>query len=350
VIADHRSPSQTIDRHRRPSIAIADHRSPSQIVDCDCYGDVGGAIMVKSGAMSDQPPYAREATSHAAGAASSAGSAGTTGGPEGGIPLGAWLEAEPFRLVMSSGFFGFFAHCGVLQALLEAGLRPAGVAGSSAGALVAGMWAAGLEPADIRSELSALRREDFWDPGVGLGPLLPARGEGLGPGLLRGGRFRRKLEALIPGRTFGQCRAPLSVSAFDLRDRRTRVLDQSAPRFPLAPAIHASCAVPGLFQPVWLEGRPLVDGGVADRPGLAGVLPGERVLHHHLISRSPWRRRRPRPPERPDLVALVIVGLPRSGPFLLDRGRDALEQARKATARALVKPRKRGLDPCIVSV
>ena len=46
---------------------------------------------------------------------------------------------------------------------------------------------------------------------------------------------------------------------------------------PLSPAIHASCAVPLLFQPVWVEGRPLLDGGIADRPGLDGVPAGERV-------------------------------------------------------------------------
>ncbi len=261
--------------------------------------------------------------------------------------LGEWLEAGPFRLVMSSGFFGFFAHCGVLQALTDARLRPAAVAGSSAGALVGGMWAAGLEAADIRQELLSLRRENFWDPGVGLGPLAPSRGEGLGPGLLRGGRFRRKLEGLVPGQRFGQCRVPLAVSTFDLGGRKTRVLDETAPGRRLAPAIHASCAVPGLFQPVWLEGRVLVDGGVADRPGMAGVPTVERVLHHHLASRSPWRRHQPTPPERPALRALVIQGLPRSGPFRLERGREALRRARRATDQALrarLEPGCRRLD------
>lgn len=254
----------------------------------------------------------------------------------GQLTLGAWLEAEPYRLVMSSGFFGFFAHAGVLRALEEAGLGPAAVAGSSAGALVGGLWASGLGGAEIRRELLALRRKDFWDPGLGMGPLVPGRGEGLGPGLLRGGRFRRKLRELVGEGTFAQCRAPLAVSTHDLLARRTLVLDGSEPEEGLAEAIHASCAVPGLFQPVWRRGRPLVDGGVSDRPGMAGVGPGERVLHHHLPSRSPWRLAAPRPPFRQGLVALILNGLPRASPFRLEEGRQAMENAHRACRAALV--------------
>ncbi len=152
-----------------------------------------------------------------------------------------WLAEGPYTLVMSSGFFGFFAHAGVVSVLEEEGLPPARVCGSSAGALVGGLWAAGLPAARIREELLALRREHFWDVRPGLG-------------LLRGALFRQRLEAL-------------------------------------APAIHASCALPVLFQPVRIEGRLYLDGGVLDRPGLAGAPDGGRVLYHHLTSRSPWRRR-----------------------------------------------------------
>lgn len=256
----------------------------------------------------------------------------------GARPLADWLAEGPFRLVMSSGFFGFFAHTGMLRALTEAGLRPAAVAGSSAGALVGGLYASGLEPGEIREALRGLRRSDFWDPGVGLGPLRPGRGEGLGPGLLRGGRFRRMLDELTGCCTFAACRIPPALSTYDILSRRTRVLDGQLPDRPLAPAIHASCAVPGMFQPVWVEGRPLWDGGVSDRPGMEGVGAGERVLHHHLASRSPWRRVAPQPPQRRDLVAVVIQGLPRASPFRLDAGRAAMEAAWEATRRALEAP------------
>jgi NTE family protein len=200
------------------------------------------------------------------------------------------------------------------------------VTGASAGALVGGLWAAGLDGARLREELLRLRREDFWDPAPGLG-------------LLRGRLFQARLESILPVTGFDACRVPFAASAFDLAALRTRVLDRGA----LAPAIHASCAVPFLFHPVRLEGERamLVDGGVADRPALASVAEGERVLYHHIGSRSPWRlpgSRALQIPARAGLAALAIDGLPRVGPFHLERGASALERARSAARRALEEP------------
>jgi NTE family protein len=232
-----------------------------------------------------------------------------------------WLREAPFTLGLSSGFFGFFAHAGVVSVLEEEGLVPARVLGSSAGALVGGLWAAGVPAPTIREELLALRRAHFWDP-------WPGRG------LLRGARFRALLEDFLPVRTFEECRLPLAVSAFDVAARRTEVLRSG----PLAPALHASCAVPILFHPVRIGSRTYADGGVLDRHGLDGLGPDERVLYHHLTSRSPWRRRDDpglRVPDLPFLQAVAIEGLPRVGPFRLGRGPEAMERAARAMRAAL---------------
>lgn len=237
------------------------------------------------------------------------------------ITLSEWLSEAPFTLAMSSGFFAFFAHCGALTALEDRGLFARALSGSSAGALVTGLWAAGLDAARQRDELVRLRREDFWDPALGMG-------------LLRGRLFRQRLEALLPVSTFEACRASLALSVFDVKKRRTSVLRSG----PLAPAIHASCALPVLFQPVRHEGQLWLDGGVLDRPGLDGIPEGERVLHHHIVSRSPWRSADDPalvPPKRAGLVALAIDDVPRTGPFRLSEGAKAFEAARKATERAL---------------
>jgi NTE family protein len=124
---------------------------------------------------------------------------------------------------------------------------------------------------------------------------------------------------------------------FDVLSRSTRVVDDGD----LAPAIRASCAVPGLFHPVWLGGRPMLDGGILDRPGLAGMPSGERVLFHHLASRSPWRRDDGSSmalPRRAALVPLVLGDLPRVGPFRLEEGARAFEIARTRTRLALDRP------------
>jgi NTE family protein len=56
--------------------------------------------------------------------------------------LRAWLRERSFALGLSSGFFGFFAHPGLMSVLEEDDLLPARLAGSSADALISGLWGA----------------------------------------------------------------------------------------------------------------------------------------------------------------------------------------------------------------
>lgn len=235
-----------------------------------------------------------------------------------------WLKEAPFGLTMSSGFFAFFAHTGLLIVLEDAGLLPSRVSGSSAGALVTASWAMGLDGPALATELEALERRHFWDPAPGLG-------------LLRGRLFREKLTEMFGAKCMDQGRVPAAVSVHEPMPARTHVLTSGD----AAAAVHASCAVPVLFHPVRIGARLYVDGGVSDRPGLRGMPSGERVLFHHIASRSPWRRfdlEGMRVPPREDMITLVIDDLPRSGPFKLDLGRRALREARRAARMALDRP------------
>jgi NTE family protein len=231
-----------------------------------------------------------------------------------------WLTQEPFTLTLSSGFFGFFAHCGVLSALIEEGLIPTSATGSSAGALVSGVWASGRSIHELKEALFEVRREDFWDPAFGLG-------------LLRGELFEEKLRQLLACEVFSETVVPLRLTAFHCGKLRARVFSQGE----LAPAIRASCTFPGLFQPVWIEGAPYIDGGVSDRPGWSGLNPDVRVLYHHLVSRSRLRSNLglTRVPQRKNTVALVMNHLPRCSPKDLSAGPAAFSAAREATLNAL---------------
>jgi len=242
--------------------------------------------------------------------------------------LGEWLARAPFGLAMSSGFFSFYAHTGMMSALEARGLRPEHVAGSSAGAMVAGAFAAGCDTDEHARVLVELRREDFWDPAFGAG-------------VLAGRKFDALLREILPVQTFEACQVPLRISVFDILGRRTRVLDSGD----LATAIRASCAVPAMFHPVWIDRRPYWDGGILDRPGIAGVPPG-RLLFHHISAPAPWSREAASAlaiPRREDMVTLVLEGLPRANPFRLDAGRRALEAARVATELALDRPIERDI-------
>ncbi len=234
-----------------------------------------------------------------------------------GERLGDWLGREPFTLSLSAGFFGFFAHAGVLMALEEAGLRPARITGASAGALAGGAWSAGVSAADLKTTLFGLRKQDFWDPGPGLG-------------LLRGRRFRALLAGLCAVERISDCLVPLAVSVFDGLRRRTLV-----PRdWGFVEGIYASCAVPFLFHPLFRNGRPYWDGGIRDRAALAGTEAGERILCHWL----PPSDNRVAPAARPGMSVFTVPGLARPGPGNLAAGPIAWRQARAAMHTALERP------------
>ncbi|WP_426417537.1 patatin-like phospholipase family protein [Aestuariirhabdus sp. LZHN29] len=238
--------------------------------------------------------------------------------------LADWLAQEPFTLTMSSGFFSFYAHCGMLCALHEHQLSPAKITGSSAGALVGSCLASGRPATEIRDLLLSITPDSCWDPGWG-------------PGLLKGELFKSMLRDFTAIEEFEECSIPVHLSAYHARSRTTRVLSTGN----LAEAVHASCAVPLLMQPARIANQLYWDGGIGDRHGLAATQPGERIFYHHIASRSPWRlpsSHALKVPARHNLQALVIRGLPRSSPRNMSRGPLALTMAREATLRALDTP------------
>jgi NTE family protein len=229
--------------------------------------------------------------------------------------------------VLSAGFFGFFAHTGLLAALEGEGLVPRRIVGVSAGALAGGLWAGGLSAADLQRELIALRRMDFWDPALPLG------------GLLRGRKFAAKIDFLLERtgvRTIEECRVPFVAIAHDVLARRTVPMHTGD----LAMAIRASCTVPFMFRPIWSSGRLLVDGGVSDRAGTSALGPGERVLLHYLPSRRRVRLTKDVVPREVAGSSLVLVtpDLPQVGPFALEHGPHALVRTTDHAARWLLEP------------
>lgn len=243
--------------------------------------------------------------------------------------LSDWLKQEPFTMTLSSGFFCFFAHAGVMQALEEANIKPSRFTGASAGAIIAACSAAGLSANANKDLLFSLKRKDFWDPaGFKIFTKL---------GLLKGQKFQKLLAEHLPVKTFEECPTPLALSAYDMHSKQTVVLSHGE----LIPAIYASCAIPIMFQPIEYQGFKLLDGGIKDRPALAATQAGERIFYHHIASVSPWRKKNDpsiQLPQRDNLTSLVIYDLPRCGPTKLEIGPKAFEKAYQATKRALQMP------------
>ncbi len=238
-----------------------------------------------------------------------------------------WLKAEPFTLSMSSGFFSFFAHAGMLSALEQESLVPSRVTGSSAGALVGACWASGCSSEELKSRLFSLNKSDFWDPSVGFG-------------LLKGDRFRTLVASVCKVGRLEKCRVPVALSVFDLLALKTKVFTEGD----IAATVSASCAFPLLFQPVRVQNRYYLDGGIKDRPGMHGLDEGERVFYHHITSRSPWRTKNSKAlkvPDRVNMKVLATQGLPRVGPGNMSDGRLAYVMAKQKTIEALNSPLER---------
>lgn len=165
-------------------------------------------------------------------------------------------------LCLNSSFLGFFAHAGFLQALIDLGVRPVAISGASAGALVAGMFAAGVKPAEMQRLFgSPALRSAFREPGApwrGFATLANLNGH---TGALRGDRALALLRELLGERRIEDCTAPrLALSVTNLSNARSEV----ATRGPLAELILASGAFPGVFAARPVEGDFHWDGGVAN--------------------------------------------------------------------------------------
>jgi NTE family protein len=149
-------------------------------------------------------------------------------------------------LALGGGAARGFAHIGVIQVLEEAGIRPDLVVGTSAGSLVAALYAAGRSGAELARLALAMDESAITDWSF------PGRG------LIKGDALARYVREQTGGRTIEQLPLPLGVVATDL-DNGAAMLFQ---RGDIGLAVRASSAVPAIFQPVKVGSREYVDGGL----------------------------------------------------------------------------------------
>lgn len=151
-------------------------------------------------------------------------------------------------LALGGGGVKCFAQLGVLAALEEGGYRVRAVAATSAGGLVGAGCAAGHGVPALAEALSAAHARAV------------ARRARRGDALLDGRAGHELIDRLVGRRTFADLRLPLALTVAELGTGAPRVLD----RGPVAPALRAAIAVPGLFEPQRLSGVWLIDGGAVD--------------------------------------------------------------------------------------
>lgn len=155
-------------------------------------------------------------------------------------------------LVLGGGAARGFAHVGVIRALEQEKIPVDLIVGTSVGSLIGAIYASDASSFDLEWTAFQLQKEDLFDFGV----LNAVTGMGFAKG--------DKLEAWVKGHVktvnIEQLKIPFAAVATDLNWGYKVVLDKG----PVARAIRASAAIPGVFQPVQHQGKILVDGGVVD--------------------------------------------------------------------------------------
>jgi NTE family protein len=185
------------------------------------------------------------------------------------------LRRPSIGLVLGGGGARGLAHILMLEVFDELGIKPSIIAGTSIGAIFGAAYASGLSAAEIRAHtLEALTRRFDLIRGLvaaraqGTGKLwnlLAARAQFLAPEAL--------LDLVLPkrvARDFDELAIPLRIVASDYYALEAAIFSVG----PLRPAIAASMALPVIFEPVEIDGRTLIDGGLTN-PLPFDILKGE---------------------------------------------------------------------------
>lgn len=151
-------------------------------------------------------------------------------------------------LVLSSGGARGMAHIGVIEAIEEAGYKIVSIAGSSAGALVGGIHAAGELPA-FKDWICNLDRIDVFSL---MDFTLSSRG------FIKGDRVFNAMKKIIPDQRIETLAIPFICTAVEIPLGREKIFDKGS----LFDAIRASLSIPTVMTPAKLQGKEYVDGGI----------------------------------------------------------------------------------------
>ena len=149
-------------------------------------------------------------------------------------------------LALGGGAARGFAHIGVIQVLEENGIKPDLVVGTSAGSLVAALYASGKSGAELATLAESMDESAFTDWSF------PGRG------LIRGEALAKYVRDNTGARSIEQMRTPLGIVATDLDSGQPILFQRGDPGV----AVRASSAVPAVFQPVRIGTHEYVDGGL----------------------------------------------------------------------------------------
>src|SRR6266446_5892675 len=202
-------------------------------------------------------------------------------GRRNGAPLGSWIGDTPrapvSRVVAVFGGGGAktLAHAGAWKALLEAGLRPSHIVGTSMGAVIGAAFAAGSSYDRLVGIALSLHRNDF----AALDAWALAKGV-FARSTLKPEPLKRSIARLVPATRFADMQIPFTVTTTDLDSGELVLFGALGQDGPLVDVLYASCALPLYFPPQTIDGRRLGEGGLRAVLGLdaARRVPADLVV------------------------------------------------------------------------
>ncbi|MBZ5509212.1 MAG: patatin-like phospholipase family protein [Acidobacteriia bacterium] len=173
-------------------------------------------------------------------------------------------------IALGGGFARGLAHIGVLKVLEEEGIPVDFIAGTSVGSVIGAAYASGISAKELEEVASLVRFRDF------------SRWTFSRFGLFSNDKMAIFLRKVLRCKTFEELRIPLAVAATDIITGEPAIFTKGD----LIDPVRASCAYPGMFHPVKIDGRLLVDGLLAHSVPATPLrdLGAERVISVHLAA------------------------------------------------------------------
>ena len=192
-------------------------------------------------------------------------------------PVAAEARRSTLGVALGGGFARGIAHIGVLKVLEEEKIPIDYVAGTSVGAIIGAGYCSGVTAAELADMAGSLRLADF------------ARLTLSRYGFYNTDRMMRFFARVLKCHTFEELKIPLAITATEYRTGEAVVFTQGA----LADPIRASCAYPGMFLPVEIDGRSYIDGMLAYAVPTTPLrrMGADRVIGIHLSAH--WNNARP---------------------------------------------------------
>ena len=156
-------------------------------------------------------------------------------------------------LALGGGGAKGLSNIAFIKALDELGVRPAVIAGTSIGAVIGGLYAAGVSGAGLEHLLKTIGFKELYKIVLDFSILSDSA-------IFTGKKVEEFLARQIPFKTFEEVEIPLKVVATDFWNRREVIFESGS----LITAIRASMAMPAVFEPVLQNGKVLIDGGAVN--------------------------------------------------------------------------------------